>query len=379
MITVNPEPAAPVITGDDMLCTGQTNVIYTVPLHPGSSYLWTVPAAIGTKTFDANSNAIIITAAASAGSGTITVVETNSYGCAGPAGTIDVDVMAPSAQSNITGNDVVCALETGVYSVPDNAGSVYTWHLPTGAALIGDPSAASITVTFGTVSGNISVTEVNAAGCITVHNPLAVTVRPLPSAIISNSGTVCVENTHPINIALTGTAPWTVVYAINGADQPALNIAASPYTLNASVAGSYTITSVTDANGCSNTGIGNATVTHFPVPTATISGTTSVCAGSSAVVTVTLTGAAPYDFTYTDGVTPVTVTNHPTSVYTFSVTPAAAVTYTLVSMEDNNVTFDSLSADLRYFKNPEVVLNSIYKNEFNESNTSSFNFFKKLV
>ncbi|MCB9029012.1 MAG: hypothetical protein H6545_07865 [Bacteroidales bacterium] len=159
------------IAGDDMLCTNQTNIIYTVPLTPGIIHTWDVPASVGTKVFDANSNAIIINAAAAAGSGTITVTETNSFGCTGPAGSFDVDVMAPSPQADITGDDIVCALETGVYSVPDHPGSVYTWTLPTGAALIGDPSASSITVTFGTISGNISVREVNAAGCITNHNP----------------------------------------------------------------------------------------------------------------------------------------------------------------------------------------------------------------
>ena len=336
VITVNPEPAAPVITGDDMLCTDQTNIIYTIPLTPGSSYTWTVPASVGTKVFDANSNAIIINAATTAGSGTITVTEENSFGCTGPAGSFDVDVMAPAPVSVIGGDDIVCALETGVYSVPNNAGSVYTWTLPTGAALIGDPSAASITVTFGTISGNITVREVNAAGCITNHTPLPVTVRPLPTAVISNSGTVCIEDTHPVNITLTGAAPWVLVYAINGADQPAVNIAASPYTLNANAAGNYTVTSVTDANGCTNAGIGNATVSHFPVPTATISGTAEMCAGGSAVITITLTGAMPYDFTYTDGAASVVVTNHAAMVYTFTVSPLAPTTYTVTSMNDNN-------------------------------------------
>ncbi|MDI9533350.1 MAG: hypothetical protein QM238_06825, partial [Bacteroidota bacterium] len=336
VITINPEPVAPVITGDTILCTNQTSVIYSVPATAGSSYAWTVPASVGNIVIDANS-AIIITAAAVAGSGTITVIETNSYGCAGIAGSFDVDVMAPSPQSDITGSDIVCALETGVYSVPDHPGSVYTWTLPAGAALIGNPSAASITVTFGTVSGNISVREVNAAGCVTNHNPLAVTVRALPTAVISNSGTVCVEDTHPVNIALTGAAPWRVVYAINGVDQPEITgITASPYTLNAAAAGNYTITSVTDNNGCTNTGVGNATVSYWPVPSATLSGTTAVCAGQSATLTISLAGAAPYTFVYTDGTTPVTVSGHPTNTYTFTVTPVAEVTYTLVSMEDNH-------------------------------------------
>ena len=43
------------------------------------------------------------------------------------------------------------------------------------------------------------------------------------------------------------------------------------------------------------------------------------------------------------------------------------------------ITFDGLSADLRYFDNPVKILDAIFKNEFNEKNSSSFNFFKKLV
>jgi PKD repeat protein len=356
VITINPEPVAPVITGDTILCTNQTSVIYSVPATAGSSYAWTVPASVGNIVIDANS-AIIITAAATAGSGTITVIETNSFGCAGPAGSFDVDVMAPSPQSDIIGSDIVCALETVVYSVPDHPGSVYTWSLPAGAALTGDPSAASITVTFGTVSGNISVREVNAAGCVTNHNPLAVTVRALPTAIISNSGTVCVEDTHPVNIALTGAAPWRVVYAINGVDQPEISgITASPYTLHAAAAGNYTITSVTDNNDCTNTGIGNATVSYWPVPSATLSGTTAVCAGQSATLTISLTGAAPYTFVYTDGTTPVTVTGHPTNTYTFTVTPSAAVTYTLVSMEDNHGCEGTLSGSATVTIHAQPVL-----------------------
>ncbi len=72
--------------------------------------------------------------------------------------------------------------------------------------------------------------------------------------------------THsPINITLTGLAPWTVVYAINGVSiSLPLNIPVSPYTLTANLSGNYTITSVTDANGCTNPGIGNATVRYLP-------------------------------------------------------------------------------------------------------------------
>ncbi len=337
VITVNPEPAAPVISGKSDLCTGETNVVYTVPLHTGSSYTWTVPGAIGVKTFDFNSNAIIINAATTPGNGVITVTETNSYGCTGIAGTFPVNVLGPSAISAITGDDIVCSLETAGYSVPAHTGSVYTWTLPTGAALIGDPSANSITVTFGSISGNISVREVNAAGCITDHTPLPVTVNPRPTAVISNSGTICQEDTFPINVSLTGTAPWSIIYAIGGAAQaPVTGINTSPYTFNATSAGTYTIVSVTDANLCTGTGIGNATVNYYPTPSATISGTTEICAGNSTLLTISLTGTAPYNFTYTDGTTSVPVVAYAASVFTVNVNPVVSTTYTVTSMTDSH-------------------------------------------
>ncbi len=374
VITVNPEPGPPAITGKDTLCVGEASVVYTVPLNAGSQYFWNVPASVGVKTFDVNSNAIIITAAGVAGNGNITVTERNSYGCSGIAGSFHVVVMGPSPTATVGGDPTVCALETGVYSVPANPGSVYTWSLPTGAALIGDPTAASVMITFGTVSGNISVREVNTAGCITNHTPLAVTVRPLPTAVISNSGVICVEDMFNINIALTGTAPWTVVYAINGTPQASLPIAATPYTLATNVAGNYTIVSVTDANLCTGTGIGNATVSHYPIPTAAISGTAAICNGESTVITISLTGAAPYDFVYTDGTTPVTVTDHPTNTYTATVSPTVDRTYTLVSFADNHGCDGFMSGSAIITINAQPVLSfAVTDNLCNGDNTGAIN------
>lgn len=84
--------------------------------------------------------------------------------------------MAPAPVSVVAGDDIVCALETGVYSVPNNVYSIYTWTLLTGAALIGDPSAASITVTSAQSAATLP-TYINAAGWLTNHTPLPITVR----------------------------------------------------------------------------------------------------------------------------------------------------------------------------------------------------------
>ncbi len=336
IVNVKPVPEVPVISGRDKICAGEKNIVFEVPFNPGSTYIWTVPASVGTKVLDSNASTIVVNAATSSGAGTISVTETNSYNCTGSPGTLDIEVLLPANPVTPSGKSIVCANESTTYSVPLNPGSVYFWTLPPMAGIIGDQTTNNITVSFGTLGGNISVKEVNQAGCITYHPPLTVVVNPLPTATISNSGTICEEDSHPININFTGTGPWSFIHAINGVAQPEISGASSPYTLMANLPGNYTIESVKDANGCSGPGNGNANVNYFPKPSAIISGSTELCIGETTVITIALTGTAPFNFTYTDGGTPVTISNYHANIYTTAVSPTTTTTYTLVSINDNN-------------------------------------------
>lgn len=357
IVNVKPEPAAPVISGPARICTGGGHIIYTVPPKPGSTFTWTVPPEVGSIFLDANTNTIIINSASSAGSGQISVIETNSFNCSGPSGSFDVEVFEASPEVLPAGKNIVCANATETYSVPFHAGSVYTWTLPPGAGITGDPTKDSITVTFSSFGGNISVKEENIAGCITHHPPLAVTVRPLPTATIANNATICEEDSHNFNITFTGTGPWDFVYAIDGVPQPAVSGVSSPYALPATLAGNYTIVSVTDANGCTGPGIGNATLTHFTKSTASIIGSTEICTGESAVLTISLVGYAPFNFVYTDGTTQHTVNNYPANIYTTVVQPLTTTTYEIVSFTDNNSCEGIFSGSAEIIVNPLPVLN----------------------
>ncbi len=92
-IRVDSSPPAPVITGDNNVCSGQENVTYSVPTNIGSIYTWNVPGTLGSIV--SGQGTASITVNISTTSGVITVTETNSTGCISP----------PAAPFNVTVNN----------------------------------------------------------------------------------------------------------------------------------------------------------------------------------------------------------------------------------------------------------------------------------
>ncbi|MDP1727643.1 MAG: hypothetical protein Q8M15_12740 [Bacteroidota bacterium] len=74
--TINPVPA-PVISGDTLPCSGRTKSYLVTPVA-GSNYLWTVS---GGTLSGSNTNNLVNIIWGTAGSGNVTIKQTNSYGC----------------------------------------------------------------------------------------------------------------------------------------------------------------------------------------------------------------------------------------------------------------------------------------------------------
>lgn len=92
-----------------------------------------------------------------------------------------------------------------------------------------------------------------------------------------------------------------------------------------------TYTYIQPATGCS--GSINKTVAVNPLPTATMLGTDTVCIGNTVDFSVYFTGTAPWTFTYSDGVTPVTIT---TSDNPYIITTNVVGTYQVTAVSDAN-------------------------------------------
>ncbi|MES2332665.1 MAG: LamG-like jellyroll fold domain-containing protein [Bacteroidota bacterium] len=199
---------------------------------------------------------------------------------------------------------------------------------------------------------NVTATATNAAGCFT-NVSATITVNPLPTAGISGTTAVCLNASSP-SITFTGanaTAPYTFTYTINGGAQQTVTSSGNTATVSVptGVAGTfiYALVSVKDASStiCIANASGSATVTVNPLPTATISGTTTVCQNAT-LPTITFTGAnatAPYTFTYTiNGVAQPTVTSSGnTATVTAPTGTAGPFVYALVSVKDASSTLCS--------------------------------------
>ncbi|HAS40412.1 MAG TPA: hypothetical protein DCS93_08035 [Microscillaceae bacterium] len=186
--------AAGTITGTATLCGGLTGVTYTIPVvERATGYTWSVPSGATIVSGD-NTNSITVDFGSTASSGNITVTPTNGCGngTISPNFAIAVTALAGSA-GTISGTSVVCANQAGViYTVPTIGNATeYIWSLPTGASITSGTNTNSITVTFGTTSGNITVQGKNSCGTgnVSTSFPVTVSASASPTANISANAT----------------------------------------------------------------------------------------------------------------------------------------------------------------------------------------------
>lgn len=299
-VTINPLVNISVTPANPTICPGAST---TLTASGGTSYSWTGPSG-----FTATSNTITVTPAA-----TSTYVVT-SPGCPGVT-TVSVTVAVSNAVTTgpITGNNSICPNATGVtYSVPNVSGSTYAWTVPAGATITAGQGTNSITVNFGATGGNVAVTET--ASCGSANASLAVTATSTPiTPTIVGPAAVCPNATAvTYSVSSTGsTYAWTVPAGATITGGQGTN----SITVNFGATGGDV--GLTETTGC-GTGNDIQTVAVSNTPTTPpITGDNAVCAGSTTIYSVT---------------------NNPTSTYTWTVPAGAVITSTPIDM--NMVSID---------------------------------------
>ncbi|MFM7106648.1 MAG: T9SS type A sorting domain-containing protein, partial [Flavobacteriales bacterium] len=96
-------------------------------------------------------------------SGTLSVTATNSCGATSSRSTTLTAV--PATPASISGPASACPSQTGlVFTTPAVTGLTQSWAVPTGAVITAGQGTTSMTCTWGTTSGNVSVRNVNSCG-----------------------------------------------------------------------------------------------------------------------------------------------------------------------------------------------------------------------
>jgi hypothetical protein len=280
-------PVTPTITasGNTTFCAGGS---VTLTSSAGYRYTWSNGAT---------TQAIAVS---QPGDYTVTVLDLN--GCTAQSAATHVVVNTP-VKPSITGATSFCP--GGSTTLTATVGSSYLWSP-------NNQTTQSITVG----SGTYHVTVVDANGCSATSDDVQVVVNTPVQATITPSGstTFCTGG----SVTLAANAGSSYLWSNNQTTQ----------SINVNSSGDFYVT-VTDSNGCTS----RSATTHVTVntrPTAAVSGGATFCAGGSANITATLTGAPPFAITWSDGAQQ----NVSGTSTTRTVSPSSTTTYTITSITD---------------------------------------------
>lgn len=235
-------------------------------------------------------------------------------------GTIFYTTTAGPNSGIVQGPTPVCAGASVQYTFTGSGWTSYNWTVPAGTVITAGQGTNTITVTAGSISGNICCTPSGPCGPGTPVC-LAVTFAPVPTSIQSHVNVSCFGGSNgSATITPSPSGTYTYTWSPNSATT------ASATNLPA---GSYTVTA-TSAAGCSTTQ--TIVVTQPPQLTATQSQTDLVCNGiNTGSASVTPAGGNP-NYTYAwspSGGNAATANNLAAQNYTCTVTDANGCTLQL--------------------------------------------------
>lgn len=316
--------ATALISGDDTICA---NGVATIEIALTGNPPWNIVYAIDGQSqvaLNATSKPFTFTTSVAGVYSLVSVTDLNNC-VASKSGTATIK----KHESIVASTPVItCSNDNTTYTVDfDLSGGDTLSYLLTGdvGSMTSNTHFTSATIASGTMY-TFNITDKNNCTPVVVSGTKTCGVVCAATATISGSTTVCSGAAATVTIDLTGKEPWTVVYAVDGNNQPSVVALSSPYTFTTIVTGNYTLASVLDANSCTAQLSGSANINSFPAITTSLP--TKTCDGNNTNYVVEfdiISGDAPYTVT---GATMTTASHYVSNTiasgtsYTISLTDA---------------------------------------------------------
>lgn len=297
----------PTAGSNSPVCIGNPLTLSSSATGGGSSlysYSWSGPSSYSNLT----QNPTVSASATAAMAGTYTVTVTDANTC------------TVSASTSVTVNPLPTITTTGTVAAKCYSASAQTTTMPYTATTnsptsysidwatltdqgntafsfaAGGGTVNNITIPAGTAAGTYSgtMTITNGNSC-TATQAVSVIVRDLPQGYFGGTATICQGNSTNLTFnASAGTGPFDIVYNPGSVSQTGIangdQISKAP-----TITTTYTLTSITDANGCVRTSGFTGSGTTITVDPTSVGGTLSaatqdVCVTSGTISALTLSG-----------------------------------------------------------------------------------------
>ena len=355
-IVINPLPTA-TISGTVTVCQGATNPDITFTGSDGIApytFTYNINGGANSTIVSTGNNATISVGTSSIGDVTynlISVEDASSINCSQVQTGSAIVTVSPLPTATVSGTTTVCqgatSPEVTFTGANGTAPYTFTYNINGGpnTTVISSGNTAIVnasTATDGTFSYDlVSVSDASSSSCLQAQTGSAIiTINPFPTAIVSGDTEICVNDISP-EITFTGTAglaPYTFTYNINSGANTSVVSTGNTATLSVNTSSdgdfTYNLLRVSDANACSQTQTGSATVEIRPLPSATIT------AGSTDVTFTGANGTAPYTFTYNinGGANTTAVSTGNTATVNVNTSSLGDYTYNLISVSDASTT-----------------------------------------
>jgi len=241
----------------------------------------------------------------------------------------------PTAAMSITGNDTICSGSSTTIRVDFTGTGPFVGNIKDNTTGVLTPVNTAATFITLNVSPNSTTTysfqnftSSNKACPGTISNSIVVAVKAIPTANISSvtNATICKNDSVRMQVSFTGNgAPYSFGLVTNAGAPTNVNATSNPYYFYVHPISNtnYIVTTVSDAF-CSKTNINDTVaVTVNQLPTAVLSGTTTICAGQPATLTINFTGTGPFTGSCVASTGGTINFNTSANPYTFNVSPSA--------------------------------------------------------